>query len=84
VLSGSAILDAVGRWLERLSIWQYAVLCFCSAILVVAIVATIIQLTHHHAWGGTRWWVEYGVSYAIVYTGIATWARAVRMRRRGK
>ena len=78
----SAILKAVKKRLDRLSLWQWAVLNAFTSLLVIAIVATIIQLTHHHPWGGIRWWVEYGVSYAIFFAGWSTLLRHLRMRRR--
>ena len=43
------------RWLDRLSLWQWAVLKAFTSLLAIAIAATIIQLTHHPPWGGIRW-----------------------------
>jgi hypothetical protein len=71
----------VKRWLDRLSLWQWAVLNAFTLLLAITIVAVIIQLTQHHPWGGTRWWVVYGVSYAIFFAGWSTLFRHMRMRR---
>ena len=79
-----AILKAVHKRLDRLSLWQWAVLNAFTSLLAIAIVAVIIQLTHHHTWGGIRWWVEYGVSYAIFFATWSTLFRYLRMRRRQK
>jgi hypothetical protein len=80
--TAQAILKAVKRWLDRLSLWQWAVLNAFTSLLAIAIVATIIQLTHHASWGGIGWWVVYGVSYAIFFAGWSTLLRHLRMRRR--
>jgi hypothetical protein len=78
----SSILRAVKKWLDRLPLWQWAILNAFTSLLAIAIVAVIIQLTHHQPWGGIRWWVEYGVSYAIFFAGWSTLLRHLRMRRR--
>ena len=70
------------KWLDRLSLWQWAALNAFTSLLAIAFVATIIQLTRHHPWGGIRWWVEYGISCAIFFAGWSTLLRHLRMRRR--
>jgi hypothetical protein len=74
--------EPVYKWPDRLPVWQYALLYFCSTIVAVAVVPAIIRLTDHHLFGGIRSWAIYTFSYAILFTAIAIWTRAVRRRRR--
>lgn len=76
----NAILNVVRRWLNGLSLWQWAVLNSCSGFVAVASAAAIIWLTGHHI--DIRWFAEYGAFYAVFYGGFSTLARYLRMRRR--
>ena len=70
------------KWFDRLPLWQYVMLYFWIGILPATTVVTVVLLTHHQLVLGIGWWAEYGVSYAILSTLVAMWARAVRKRRR--
>ena len=68
------------RWLERLPVWQDAMLRGCIAVVSVAIVGAIAQLTIHHI--NVRWLAGYGVFYTVFYTSSQMLRRHWRARRR--
>lgn len=75
-----AIMPSMRTWLDRLPVWQWAVVMVCSGFLGVAGAAVFIGLTGHHI--DIRWFAEYGVFYAICLGGFSALTRHLRTRRR--
>jgi hypothetical protein len=69
--------------MERLSLWQWALLHASAAFITMAILWAIIRPSHHdHGWDSFTWLVHYSVGYVILYTGGSTLGRYLRVRRR--
>jgi hypothetical protein len=75
-----AIMPAMRAWLDRLPVWQWAVVMACSGFLGVAGAAVFIGLTGHHI--DIRWFAEYGAFYAICLGGFSALTHHLRTRRR--
>jgi hypothetical protein len=78
--SENGILVAVENWLERLPVWQDAMLRACAAMASISIFGAILQLSGYRvpAW----FWFGYAVPYTILLTSAGMWRRHRHARRR--
>lgn len=75
-------MPSMRKWLDRLPVWQWAVVMACCGFLGVASAAVFIRLTGHHI--DIPWFAEHGAFLAICAGGSSALTRHLRMRRRGE